>query len=82
MTKTTLILPEQPEPNLEFPLLAKHDTGAICQFRNKTTARMLIDHDGTQAVDNLADWHKWTVITDDSAWTILPRGTKIVIEQL
>lgn len=82
MTKTTLILPEQTEPKLEFPLLAQHEMGAICQFRTETEARLLIGSAGEQATGNAANWDTWTPVTKKETWTILPKGSKIVIEQI
>lgn len=83
MTKTTLILPEQAEPKIEFPVLARFTHGSIYQFRNEHEARALIDHHGTQVLDGESAWKSLSYpVTDKKAWTILPKGTKIVIEQL
>lgn len=84
MTKTTLILPEQTEPKLTFPLLANY----IADDGNLLT--MLLDSKNSGIVlfkNGERELHPWKQVgmadvLDNPKFTILPPGSKVVIEQL
>lgn len=80
MTKTTLILPEQTEPKLEFPLLAKDIKSDLVVLFTARAIGVVVQSGFGYPIGYTSEI--WDGPDRNNNWTLLPRGTKIVIEQL
>lgn len=68
-------------PHLKYPILAKHNgDGYIVMFTELTKG--VVVHNPSNVNYSLGHYaDNWIKHTDASVWTILPVGTRIILEQ-
>ena len=60
----------------EYPIFAKNNHGRLVMFSDRGRGVLIDGHDN----DTLGEEHdNWIPHSDTRVWTILPKGTKIII---
>lgn len=78
--KTEIKIPDETPKELKFPLLAKYKpSGAVFRFIDKRQAVKLICSDGSSALECQFNLGSYDVT--ESAWQILPPGTRLTLIQ-